>query len=99
MQECEVMVGFESDGGHEARLNILSVEVVGHEHEDGPDAFSTEREDIAYGGIESLRLAFEGQVGDGFADHLKELLAAIHYIIYKGVKVLALPPEASAEKL
>jgi hypothetical protein len=85
------MKNLKPQGRIDARLDIIVVEVVSHQHENGTDTFPSERENVADGGIEFLRLAFEWQVGDGFIYHLQESFAAIHYyILYIKEKPLSL---------
>ena len=70
MQKGKIMESLETDGGHKAGLDIIVIEVIGHEHEYRPDAFASERKNIADRGIESLRLSFKWQFVDGIVHDL-----------------------------
>ena len=60
VEKCEVMVSFESYGGHDAGLDIFPIEVVSHEHEYGTYALASKREDVADGFVQTSWLALKG---------------------------------------
>ena len=71
MEQREVVIGLHTDGLRHDALGVVTIEVVGQEHENRTDALATQRQHVAYRFVEREWLTVIGEVIQGLV-HLVE---------------------------
>ena len=82
MEQCEIVVCLQSNGGKYGRRDVLPIEVAGHEEQDRADALPSQREGVGDRGIESFGHLACIVVSQCLVDDSEQFVGVIHYIIY-----------------
>ena len=82
MEQCEIVVCLQSNGGKYGGRDVLPIEVAGHEEQDRAYALPSQREGVGDRGIESFGYLACIVVSQSLVDDSEQFVGIIHYIIY-----------------